>query len=274
MIKRISIIFTTIFIAQFFYGCTQVPITGRKQMNLLPESQMMSLALTSYSDFLKQNKVVSGSADAQMVQRVGQRIANAVTKYLAKKKNTQRIAGYKWEFNLVDNKEMNAWCMPGGKVVVYSGLLPVTQNENALAVVLGHEIAHAIARHGNERMSEQLALQLGGVGLQVAMSSQPQQTQNLFNQAYGIGSAVGVALPHSRKQETEADEMGLIFMALAGYNPHEATPFWQRMKSMTGNNKPPALLSTHPSDETRINNMKIFVPKAEAYVRTYGVLAN
>ncbi|MFM2225959.1 MAG: hypothetical protein RJA07_2161 [Bacteroidota bacterium] len=273
MIKKSSIFFVAILAAQLFYSCTQVPITGRKQMNLLPESQMMSLALTSYSDFLKQNKVVTGTPDAQMVQRVGQRISQAVSVYLSKTKNSQRIAGYKWEFNLVDNKEMNAWCMPGGKVVVYTGLLPVTQNEDALAVVLGHEISHAIARHGNERMSEQLALQLGGVGLQVAMSNKPQATQNIFNQAYGIGSAVGIALPHSRSQETEADEMGLIFMALAGYNPSAASPFWQRMKSMTGNSKPPALLSTHPSDETRINNMKVFVPKAQAYVNKYGVLA-
>jgi predicted Zn-dependent protease len=273
MNRKIVIVAAFLVVANLLGACTKVPITGRKQMNLLPESQMMSLALTSYSDFLKQSKVVTGSADAQMVQRVGQRISQAVTAYLSKKKNTQRIAGYKWEFNLVDNKEMNAWCMPGGKVVVYSGLLPVTQNENALAVVLGHEIAHAIARHGNERMSEQLALQLGGVGLQIATANKPQQTQSIFNQAYGLGSAIGVALPHSRMQETEADEMGLIFMALAGYDPKEASPFWQRMKSMTGTNKPPALLSTHPSDEARINNMKVFVPKAEAYVRAYGILA-
>ena len=272
MSKKVFFIFSLALSLQLF-SCTQVPITGRKQMNLLPESQMMSLALTSYSDFLKQNKVITGTPDAQMVQRVGQKISQAVSIYLSKTKNSQRIAGYKWEFNLVDNKEMNAWCMPGGKVVVYSGLLPVTQNEDALAVVLGHEVAHAIARHGNERMSEQLALQLGGIGLQVAMSNQPQQTQNIFNQAYGVGSAVGVALPHSRKQETEADEMGLIFMALAGYKPSEATPFWQRMKTMTGNNKPPAFLSSHPSDETRVNNMKVFVPKAQAYVNKYGVLA-
>ncbi|MEY2829878.1 MAG: hypothetical protein RIQ33_1736 [Bacteroidota bacterium] len=273
MKKKLTAFLTYLVVLNLLVGCTKVPITGRKQMNLLPESQMMSLALTSYSDFLKQSKVVTGTADAQMVQRVGQRISHAVTVYLSKKKNTQRIAGYKWEFNLVDNKEMNAWCMPGGKVVVYSGLLPVTQDEDALAVVLGHEIAHAIARHGNERMSEQLALQLGGVGLQVATANKPQQTQSIFNQAYGLGSAIGIALPHSRMQETEADEMGLIFMALAGYNPKVASSFWQRMKAMTGNNKPPALLSTHPSDEARINNMKVFVPKAEAYVRTYGILA-
>jgi predicted Zn-dependent protease len=233
---------------------------------------MMSLALTNYHTFLSQSKVDAGTPDAAMVQRVGQRISTAVGAYLAKTKNSKRIAGYKWEFNLVDNKEINAWCMPGGKVVVYSGLLPVTQNETALAVVLGHEISHAIARHGNERMSEQLALQMGGVALDVALANQGSQTVNTFNQLYGIGTAVGVALPHSRLQESEADEMGLMFMALAGYDPNEAVPFWQRMKSMTGT-KPPFYLSDHPSDETRIANMKRLIPKAQAMVRVYGVLA-
>ena len=271
--KRIVIVGLIIGSLQLFEACTRVPITGRKQMNLLPESEMMSLALTSYSTFLKQSKVDTGTPDAAMVQRVGLRISKAVSAYLGKTKNSQRIAGYKWEFNLVNNKEMNAWCMPGGKVVVYSGLLPVTQNENALAVVLGHEISHAIARHGNERMSEQLALQLGATALDVALANQGTQTVNIFNQLYGVGSTVAVALPHSRLQESEADEMGLMFMALAGYNPNEAIPFWQRMKSMTGA-KPPVYLSDHPSDESRIANMKKLIPKAEAMVKTYGVLAN
>ena len=255
--KKILFVACLIIAAQLFDGCSRVPITGRKQMNLLPESEMMSLALTSYNDFLSKSKVDAGTADAAMVQRVGQRIATAVSAYLAKNKNTQRIEGYKWEFNMVDNKEMNAWCMPGGKVVVYSGLLPVTQNENALAVVLGHEISHAIARHGNERMSEQLALQLGGTALGVALANQGQQTVNIFNQLYGVGSTVAI---------------GLMFMALAGYNPHEAIPFWQRMKQMTGA-KPPVYLSDHPSDESRIANMQKLIPKAEAMVRRYGVLA-
>ena len=269
--KRSVAIFTIGLCAML--GCTSVPITGRKQMNLLPESQMMSLALTSYHQFLSTSKVDGGTPDAAMVQRVGQRISTAVARYLAKTKNSARISGYKWEFNLVENKEMNAWCMPGGKVVVYSGLLPVTQNETALAVVLGHEISHAIARHGNERMSEQMALLLGGVALDVALANQNTQTVNTFNQLYGVGTAVGVALPHSRLQESEADEMGLMFMALAGYDPHEAIPFWQRMKTMTGA-KPPVYLSDHPSDESRIANMRKLIPKAEAMVRTYGVLAN
>ncbi len=249
-------------------NCTKVPITGRRQMNLLPESQMMGLALTSYRDFLSKNKTLN-NANADMVKRVGNNVANAVQRYLAKKNNLKRIAGYKWEFNLVENKEMNAWCMPGGKVVVYSGLLPVTQNEDALAVVMGHEIAHAIARHGNERMSQALALQLGGIGLGVALSTKPQQTQDIFNGLYGTGATVGVLLPHSRMQESEADEMGLMFMAMAGYDPAAAVPLWQRMKQM-GGPKPPAFLSTHPDDATRIARLQKLVPKAQAYARLYG----
>ncbi len=273
MLKKITLLFATVFALHLFDSCTKVPITGRRQMNLLPESTMMGLAITNYQEFLKTNKVITGTADAEMVKRVGQRIAKAVTAYLTKKNQQKRIAGYHWEYNLVDDKTVNAWCMPGGKIVVYKGLLPVTQNENALAVVMGHEIAHAIARHGNERMSEQLALQLSGMGLAVALSSKPQQTQQIFNTAYGVGTTVGVALPHSRFQESEADELGLIFMALAGYDPNEAVAFWSRMKAQS-NGAPPVFLSTHPSDESRIAHVKALIPKALAFRSTYGLLAN
>jgi predicted Zn-dependent protease len=272
MKKALLLISIPIFF-DLFLGCTRVPITGRRQVNLIPESQMMSLSLTSYQQFLSTSKVDGSSPDAQMVQRVGKRISKAVTTYLAKTNNSKRVANYKWEFNLVENKEMNAWCMPGGKVVVYSGLLSVTKNENALAVVLGHEISHAIARHGNERMSEQLALQFGGMALDAALATQGSQAVNIFNQLYGVGTSVGVALPHSRLQESEADNMGLMFMALAGYNPDEAQPFWKRMKSMTGT-KPPVYLSDHPSDEARIAAMQKLIPKAKAIVAKYGVLGS
>lgn len=199
-----------------------------------------------------------------MVDRVGARISNAITKYFKDQGKESVTAGYKWEFNTVESKEANAWCMPGGKVVVYSGLLAITQNETALAIVMGHEIAHAVAKHGSERMSEALVQQLGGVALQVAVSQKPQETQNLFMQAYGIGSQVGAMLPWSRQQETEADQYGLMFAAMAGYNPQEAIPFWQRMAS-AGGAKPPEFLSTHPSDETRIRKLKQFMPEAMKY---------
>jgi predicted Zn-dependent protease len=270
--KKIIVATGFLCLIQGIISCSQVPITGRRQMNLLPEFSMLSIALTSYKDFLSHNKVISTGPEAEQVKRVGKKIAKAITAYLSKKNNLKRIAGYQWEFNLVEDSKVNAWCMPGGKIVVYKGLLGVTQSEDALAVVMGHEVAHAIARHGNERMSEQLALQLGGIGLQVAIMDKPKETQNIFNTAFGIGTALGIALPHSRLQESEADEMGLIFMALAGYDPAQAVTFWQRMKAAS-KDAPPAFLSTHPSDASRIANMQKLIPKALAYRKTYGLLA-
>jgi predicted Zn-dependent protease len=249
-------------------SCSKVPITGRKQVNLLPESTLLSMSLTSYKDFLSQNPPVS-SPEADMVKNVGQKIAQAVTKFLRQKKQLKRIDGYKWEFNLVNNQDVNAWCMPGGKVVVYSGLLPVTQTEAALACVMGHEIAHAVARHGNERMSQQLLAVAGGIGLDLALSKQPEQTRNIFLASYGAGSTLGI-LKYSRTHESEADKMGLIFMAMAGYNPEEAVGFWQRMAQAGGGNKPPEFMSTHPSDETRIKEIKAYLPTAKKYYTPAG----
>jgi predicted Zn-dependent protease len=202
-----------------------------------------------------------------MVKRVGQNIQAAVTKYMNQNKLGSRIAGYKWEFNLVEDKAVNAWCMPGGKVVVYSGLLPVTQTEPALAVVMGHEIAHAVARHGNERMSQQLLAQAGETALSVALANKSPQTQAAFMTAYGVGSQVGVLLPYSRLQESEADKLGLIFSAMAGYDPREAPAFWQRMAKASGGGAPPEILSTHPSDQTRINDLNKFMPQALKYYK-------
>ncbi|MCB0395812.1 MAG: M48 family metallopeptidase [Flavobacteriales bacterium] len=242
-------------------ACNKVPITGRKQMNLLPESTLVGMSLTNYRDFLKQNPpVASGQTDAQLVSRVGNKIATAVKAYMKSQNLTDRIKDYQWEFNLVNENTVNAWCMPGGKVVVYSGLLPVTKDETGLAVVMGHEIAHAIARHGNERMSQGLLVQLGGIGLSVAMSEKPEETRNLFMQSYGVTSTLGV-LAYSRKHELEADKMGLIFMAMAGYDPSQAVSFWERM-AQTGGAKPPELISTHPSDATRIKEIKAYLPEA------------
>ncbi|HAZ04733.1 MAG TPA: peptidase M48 [Marinilabiliales bacterium] len=199
-----------------------------------------------------------------MVDRVGARIANAITKYYNDQGKNSVLQGYQWEFNTVDSKAVNAWCMPGGKVVVYTGLLPVTQNETGLAIVMGHEIAHSIAKHGNERMSQAMVQQLGGTALEVALAQKPQQTKDLFLMSYGVGSQLGAMLPWSRRQETEADQYGLIFAAMAGYDPREAIPFWQRMSAAGGANQP-EFLSTHPSDETRIRNLEKFMPEALKY---------
>lgn len=246
-------------------ACSKVPVSGRKQLNMMPESTLIGMSLTNYSEFLSKNpKVSDADANTQLVKKVGVNIQNAVIKFMnTNKKYKKRIDGYKWEFNLVNDKTVNAWCMPGGKVVVYSGLLAVTQNETALAVVMGHEIAHAIARHGNERMSQGLLVQLGGIGIAVALSQKPAETQNLFLQSYGIGSSLGM-LGYSRKHESEADKLGLVFMAMAGYNPEEAVAFWERMAKAGGGNTP-QILSTHPSDETRIKDIKAFLPKAMKY---------
>ena len=229
-------------------GCTKVPISNRSQLNLLPESEMMSLSLTNYSDFLKQHPPVAASDEhVQLVKKVGTRISNAVVQYMQQHNMADRVASYKWEFNLVNSKEVNAWCMPGGKVVVYSGLLPVTQDETSLAIVLGHEIAHAVARHGNERMSQMLVTQLGDIALSEALQKKSAETQQIFLSAYGAGTNVGVLLPLSRLHESEADKLGLVFAAMAGYDPEKAIPFWERMSKM-GGPKPPVYLSDHPSD--------------------------
>ena len=250
-------------------ACTRNAITGRNQLSLVSEFEIQNMAQSQYRQFLSENKVVSSgqSKDAEMVQRVGSRIASAVTSFYKGKGLGNELAGYKWEYNLVNSNDVNAWCMPGGKIVVYTGLLPITQNEAALAVVVGHEVAHAIAKHGSERMSQGLLQQLGGAALSVALSSKPQQTQSLFMQAYGIGSAVGFALPHSRNQEYEADQLGLIYAALAGYNPREAVPLWQRMQAASGGNKPPEFLSTHPAEENRIERLQKQMPEALKYYK-------
>lgn len=258
----------SLLLASLITGCTNNLVTGRKQLSLVSETELQSMASQEYKTFLNENKVVSSSnnRDAEMVRRVGSRIAAAIKTYYDGKGMPSVLEGYQWEFNLVDNKEANAWCMPGGKVVVYTGLLPFTQNEAALAVVIGHEITHAIAQHGSERMSQGLLQQLGGTVLQVALSNKPAETQNLFMTAYGIGSTLGGTLPFSRKEETEADKFGLYFSAMAGYNPQEAIPFWERMAA-SGGAKPPEFLSSHPSDANRIAQIKSIMPQAMKFYK-------
>lgn len=253
----------------FASSCSRNAVTGRNQLSLVSENDLQQKAVAEYKSFLSQNKVVSaaGNKDAEMVKRVGNRIANAIKEYYTAQGKANVLDGYQWEFNLVDNKEVNAWCMPGGKVVVYTGILPVTQNEAALAVVLGHEITHALAGHGRERMSQGiLAEGLGSVG-NILTSTNP-KVNNVFNAVYGPGAQVAVLLPNSRSQEEEADKFGLRFAAMAGYNPREAIPFWQRMAAASsGGQKPPALLSTHPSDEKRIANLQAQMDEALTYYK-------
>lgn len=255
-----------------FAACSKNAITGRKQLQLYKESDIQAMAAQEYRTFLSQNKVVSTTAskDAEMVRRVGSRIASAITTFYKGKGLGAELEGYQWEYNLVDSKDVNAWCMPGGKIVVYTGLLPISQNEAALAVVMGHEVAHALAKHGNERMSQATAQQLGGVALSVAVANKSPEAQNLFMSAYGVGTTVGAMLPFSRKHELEADKFGLIYAALAGYNPQEAIPLWERMEKAGGGQKPPEFLSTHPAEGTRIEKLKEMMPEALKYYKPMG----
>ncbi len=248
------------------FSCTKVPVSGRRQMHLLPESMLINMGASSYRQILQQTPPSSASnVNSMMVKNMGQKMSQAVAKYLKSKKQSSRIVGFKWEFNLVNSKDVNAFCLPGGKVIINEGILAVTQTEAALAVVMGHEIAHAIARHGNERMSQGLLVATGGLALQIALSQNPSETNNLFLQSYGLGTQMGI-LKYSRTHESEADKIGLIFCAMAGYNPQEAIGFWERM-SKIGGAKPPQILSTHPSDDTRIKDLKAFMPKALKYYK-------
>ncbi len=246
-------------------ACQTVPITGRKQVSLIPAVGLNSMSLSSYNEFLKSNKVIDNTKEAKAVKRVGRRLSEAVERYFREKGMSDRLKGYKWEFNLVEDKALNAWCMPGGKVVVYTGILSVAKNEAGLAVVMGHEIAHAVADHGNERMSQGLIVQTGGVVLSEALSKSPEMTRNLFMSAFGVGSQVGILLPFSRLHESEADHLGLIFMSMAGYDPNAAIGFWERMAASKKGESTPEFLSTHPADKTRINNIKGLIPEAVKY---------
>jgi predicted Zn-dependent protease len=253
-------------------ACNKTAFTGRKSMTLIPDATLNNLSTSEYKTFLSQNKVLTSGPDVDLVRRVGNDLRMAVEVYYRSKGMEKDLKNFAWEFNVVDDPTINAWCMPGGKVVVYTGILPVTQNEDALAVVMGHEIAHALANHGNERMSQGLIAQLGLTGLDIALSQKPRETHNLFMQAAGVGAQVGVLLPFSRKHESEADEIGLYLMAMAGYNPEAAAPFWQRMNRQAGGGgRPPEFLSTHPDPVKRSQQLTKLVPKARLYAKRYPV---
>jgi predicted Zn-dependent protease len=243
------------------FQCATVPLTGRKQFTLIPSSQVLSLSNDSYNQVLKENKISSNAQYINTVNQVGHHITAAVEKYFADQKQSSLLNGYEWKYNVLVSKEMNAWCMPGGKIVFYEGIMPVCIDADGVAVVMSHEIAHAIANHGNERMSQELAVQFGGMALDVALAQKPEATRQIALSAFGVGSSVGVLLPYSRKHESEADELGLYFMAMAGYNPAKAIDFWQRMMEQS-KGAPPEFLSTHPSDQTRINQLKAKMGKA------------
>jgi predicted Zn-dependent protease len=243
-------------------GCTTVPITGRRQVSLVGDQEVIQMSFQAYSDLMKQSKLSTNASQTAMVKRVGQRIQQAVETFMRQQGASAQLEGYQWEFNLIDDpKQQNAFAMAGGKTAVYTGLLPITRDETGLAVVMGHEVAHAIAKHSNERISQQMAAE--GIGATLG-SLGSGATSQIVNAAYGIG-AQGALLKWGRTQESEADRLGLIFMAMAGYNPESAIAFWQRMSANSGGQAPPEILSTHPSDATRIADIQKHLPEAKKY---------
>ncbi|WP_310991843.1 M48 family metallopeptidase [Aequorivita marina] len=250
-------------------ACSTNPFTGKQTLALVPNSQILPMAFQQYNEFLSENKVVSNSSDARMVKSVGQKIASAAERYLNANGYAGYLKDYRWEYNLVESADVNAWCMPGGKIVIYTGILPVTKDEAGLAAVMGHEVAHALANHGQQRMSAGQLQQLGAVAGNVALAGNA-ENQQIFNTAYGLGSNLGVMLPFSRSHETEADHIGIILMAIAGYEPEAAAQLWERMKAQQ-QGAPPEFLSTHPASTTRIQNLRNWAPEARAEAKKFGV---
>lgn len=248
-------------------GCSTVPVTGRKQLSLISNSELLPMSFSNYQSVLDTSKLSPNKNQAEMVKRVGTRIQHAVEKYMAEHNASDQLKGYKWEFNLIDANIVNAWCMPGGKVVFYTGIMPICQDEAGVAVVMGHEVAHAVANHGSERMSQGLIQQMGGEALNVALANKPDETRALFGTAFGLASNYGAMLPFSRLHESEADKMGLIFMAMAGYDPREAPKFWERMAAQSGGAAPPEFMSTHPAPAHRIKDLNAQLPEAMKYYK-------
>ncbi len=260
---------TLILFILLVFACNTNPFTGKQTLALVPNSEILPMSFQQYKQFLSEHKVVNNTVEAIMVKKVGQKIAMAAKRYLTANGYGGYLKDYKWEYNLVKDPAVNAWCMPGGKIVFYTGILPVTKGEVGIAAVMGHEVAHALANHGQQRMSAGQLQALGAVAGNIAFMDDP-ENQAIFNTAYGVGTQVGVMLPFSRSHESEADRIGLTLMAIAGYEPIEAANLWVRM-SKIGGSAPPEFLSTHPSNETRITNIKSWAAEAKAEARKFGV---
>lgn len=259
-------------IAELIISCAKNPFTGKNNLNFVSNSELFPSSFQQYGTFLKENKVITGTADAKRVENVGMKIKAAAERYLNANGYPTYLKDYQWEYKLVESKDVNAWCMPGGKIVVYSGILPITKDEAGLATVMGHEVSHALANHGAQRMSAAELQQIGAVGVSVATGNKSTETQQLWQQAYGLGSQYGGMLPFSRSHESEADMIGLTLMAIAGYNPDTAVTFWERMSANSGGAAPPEFLSTHPADATRIAKIKSLIPQAKAEAAKFGVV--
>jgi predicted Zn-dependent protease len=264
---RRPVLWSLLVVMVLIAACATVPITGRRQLSLVPGQEMLAMSFQQYREVIEASELSRDPEQTALIERVGRRIQGAVERYMAEQGLSDRLRGYEWEFRLIESDQINAWCMPGGKVAFYTGILPVCRDENGVAVVMGHEVAHAVAEHGNERVSQGLLTQLGGMALGEALSSKPEQTQTLWMTAFAVGAQFGALLPYSRLQESEADHLGLIFMAMAGYDPREAPAFWERMSAL-GGAKPPEFMSTHPSDATRIRKLHESMPEALGYYQS------
>lgn len=265
--KKILLIFIVIIVA---ISCATNPFTKKKTLAFVSNDQLFPSAFAQYNQVLTENKVIKGTSDAEMITRVGQRIAVAAERYLNANGFQGYLDDYKWEYTLIESEQVNAWCMPGGKIAFYTGILPIAANETGVAAIMGHEVAHALANHGQQRMSAAYIQQGLAVAGNVALAND-QQALGIFNQSYGVVSNVAGILPFSRSHETEADKIGLYLMAIAGYNPDEASELWERMKANSGGQSPPEFLSTHPSNDSRIENLKSLAPSAKAEAKKYGV---
>ncbi len=252
----------TVLAAGLLSGCATVPYTGRTQLALMPDREVMEMSRSSYREILGESKVLTSTPEAEMVDRVGRRVARAAEEFLQDEGLAARAGDFEWEFTLIDDDEtVNAWAMPGGKIAFYTGILPLTRDEEGLAVVMGHEVAHVLANHGRERLSQLLLFQLGYTGLDLALRREPETTRDLWLTAFGLGASVGMLLPYSRTQEYEADRIGLILTARAGYDPRAAIPFWERMMK-EGESGFLEFLSTHPTTSKRVREIQRLMPEA------------
>lgn len=268
---KITKIVLTVSVFFAVLSCKTNPFTGESNLNFVSNSQIFPAAFQQYNQVLAESDVVTNTPEARMIENIGQKIATASKRYLDANGFQGYLEDYEWEFSLIRDDAANAWAMPGGKIAFYTGILPIAENETGIAAIMAHEVAHALADHGAQRMSAAQLQQLGAIAGSVALSGKSEQTQQIFAQAYGVGTQVGVMLPFSRSHESEADRIGLTLMAIAGYDPAEAANLWRRMKAESGGSGPPEFLSTHPSPDTRIANIEKWAPEARAEAEKYGV---
>lgn len=265
--KKIIVLVVAVFL---FSECSTVPITGRKRLNFVSDAQVLPASFAQYKGFLAENKLSTDKVMTTQIKTVGKNISGAVDRFMRANNMVKDANSYKWEFNLVDDETINAWCMPGGKVVFYTGIMPICANENGVAAVMGHEVAHAFAKHGQERMSTGQLQQAGGLVVALGTSGETSQTQQIWNTAFGVTSGLGV-LKFSRVHEQEADRLGLVFMIMAGYGGTEAAEVWVRMSQLSKGGSQPQILSTHPSNESRIQDLKSYLPTARKYAAEFNI---